>query len=243
MIAPIVNAHGERLDYTFHPGDEDAKSLVVIGHGVTGHKDRPFLVALAEGIARSGISALRFSFSGNGGSEGRFADSNISKETEDLGAVLDVLAGHELAYAGHSMGGAVGLLRASSDRRISRLISLAGMVHVRNFAERHFANLVPGRDLMWGKPGFLLPAHLQEDLVRLDSLLEPARQISVPWLFVHGTADTIVPLQDTRDAFASATCPKKLVVLEGSDHIWEPAFTPAMVDAVVDFLHETRRRT
>ena len=104
---------------------------MVIGHGVTAHKDRPFLVALAEGLSRAGIAALRISFSGNGASEGRFEDSNISKEVEDLGAVLDALPGRALAYAGHSMGGAVGVLRAARDPRIRALVSLAAIVHTR----------------------------------------------------------------------------------------------------------------
>ena len=91
--AVIRNLAGERIDYTYHAGAEVGGPVVVIGHGVTGHKDRPFLVALAEGLAEAGIAALRISFSGNARSEGRFADSNISKEVEDLGAVLDALPG------------------------------------------------------------------------------------------------------------------------------------------------------
>src|SRR5689334_13749980 len=118
MLDAIRNAQGERLDYTFHPGADDGASIVVIGHGVTGHKDRPFLIALAEGLASAGFGALRVSFSGNGRSEGRFEDSNISKEVEDLGKVLDALPNRTIAYAGHSMGGAVGVLRAVRDPRI-----------------------------------------------------------------------------------------------------------------------------
>jgi pimeloyl-ACP methyl ester carboxylesterase len=233
MQNPIFNPHGERLDHTFHPAAPGAKEIVVIGHGVTGHKDRPFLVALAEGLARAGIPALRISWSGNGGSEGRFADSTITKEVSDLGAVLDALDGYTVTYAGHSMGGAVGVLRAGTDRRIRRLISLAGMVHVRAFAERHFGSLTPGRDLMWGKPGCLLSAAYVDDLRRIDSVAGNAGQITVPWLFVHGNTDTIVPIDDSRDAFARAGGPKELVVLEGCDHVWEPGFTTRMVDAVV----------
>src|SRR5262245_14756293 len=141
MIGPIRNAHGERLDVAFHPGAADARDLVVIGHGVTGHKDRPFHLALAEGLARAGIAALRVSWSGNGDSAGKFAASNITKEVADLGAVLDALDGWRVTYAGHSMGAAVGVRRASVDSRIRRLISLAGMVHVREFAERNFGKL------------------------------------------------------------------------------------------------------
>ena len=118
MFGKINNSSGEVLDYTFHAGTEGSRHIAVLGHGVTGNKDRPFVVALAEGLAAAGIHALRFSFAGNGASEGRFADATISKEVEDLGAVLGTLDGYSVCYVGHSMGGAVGVLRASRDERI-----------------------------------------------------------------------------------------------------------------------------
>ena len=89
MFGTIRNSSGEVLDYTFHAGTEGPRHIAVLGHGVTGNKDRPFVVALAEGLAAAGIHALRFSFAGNGASEGRFADATISKAVGDLGAVLD----------------------------------------------------------------------------------------------------------------------------------------------------------
>ena len=79
MLGEIKNALGERLDYTFHPGEPNSRNIVVIGHGVTGNKDRPFVVALAEGLARAGLSALRFSFSGNRASGGKFTESTLAK--------------------------------------------------------------------------------------------------------------------------------------------------------------------
>ena len=237
----IRNAAGERLDYTYHSaaaasgaGAEPRGPLVVIGHGVTGHKDRPFLVALAEGLAAAGIAALRISFSGNAGSEGRFADSNISKEVEDLGAVLDALSGRAaLAYAGHSMGGAVGALRASRDPRIRVLVSLAAIAHTRAFADRTFGHLTPGVGLMLDKPGCVLAQAYLDDLRAIDSVLGPAAEVTAPWLFVHGTRDELVPIQDTHDAYACVRAPKQLVVLDGADHTFEPGLTPRMVDAVV----------
>jgi fermentation-respiration switch protein FrsA (DUF1100 family) len=235
----IRNAHGERLDYTFHRGAREGGPIVVIGHGVTGHKDRPFLSALAEGLASNGFSALRISFSGNAESEGRFVDSNISKEVEDLGAVLDALPSRRLAYAGHSMGGAVGVLRAARDRRIDCLISLAAIVHTRSFAKRAFGALVAGRDLMFGKPGCVLSQAYLDDLRAIDNVLAQAERVAVPWLFVHGSRDELVPISDSHDAYARAQTRKELVTLEGADHTFEPGFTGQMVAAVSEWCART----
>src|SRR5688572_12986102 len=127
MVTEIRNAQGQRLDYTYHHAREGARELVVIGHGVTGNKDRPFVVALAEGLAKAGIPSLRFSFSGNGTSQGKFTESTITREVADLGSVIDAIAERQICYVGHSMGGAVGVLRAAQDQRIRALVSLAGM--------------------------------------------------------------------------------------------------------------------
>lgn len=235
MIDRIVNPQGEKLDFAFHPGAPGARRVFIIGHGVTGHKDRPFLMALAEGLARAGIPALRVSWAGNGGSEGRFADCTITKEVADLGAVIDAVtqAGFEAAYIGHSMGAAVGVLRASSDARIQRLVTLAGMVHTRAFVEGTFGALTPGRDLMWGKPGCVLSAAYMADLRAIGTVVDCADKISVPWLLVHGVADAVVPISHSRDIVARAREPKQLVEIPGCDHIWEPGFTPQMVETVV----------
>ena len=77
--------------------------------------------------AALGVPALRFSFSGNGNSEGSFEESCITKEIGDLGAVLDALPGRQVLYVGHSMGGAVGVIRATRDERIRVQSSLSSL--------------------------------------------------------------------------------------------------------------------
>lgn len=236
MLGAIRNKHKETLDYACHEADPDSADIVVLGHGVTGNKDRPFLVALAQGLERAGINALRFSFAGNGASEGRFEDAVITKEVDDLGCVLDALKGRRVCFVGHSMGGAVGVLRASTDSRIRFLISLAGMVDTKNFALREFGDVTPDRGNMWDNPDCPLSSAYMNDLIAIDSVVERATQIAVPWLFVHGSEDDVVPLQDTRDIFTKAEGPKEFVEIPGADHVFSGDATPKMVDVVVNWI-------
>lgn len=245
MPAPLIpecltNFDGEQLDFVYHPGNPDRRELLVLGHGVTGHKDRPFLIEMAEGWAAMGLNVLRFSWSGNGDSEGDFAESNITKEVRDLDAVLGTLvdAGFEITYVGHSMGGAVGVKRAAQDPRIRRLVSLSGIVHTRSFAENAFGHLTPGEGLMFDKPGLILPRAYMVDLRTIDSVIDEVDAIKVPWLLVHGTADNVVPIQDSHDAYARATGDKTFVELPGADHLFAPDAIPQVVKTVGEWCLE-----
>ena len=233
MFGEIRNRHGEKLDYTVHEGERETKNIVVLGHGVTGNKDRPFVVALGEGLAAAGISALRFSFSGNGESEGKFTDSTISKEVEDLGAVLDQLEEYTVCYVGHSMGGAVGVLRASKDTRIQLLVSLAGMVHTEAFAQREFGDVTPDEGFMWDEPDCPLSQAYMDDLTQINTVVDLAPQITVPWLLVHGDEDDVVPIEDSHDILAKASSQAQLVTIEGANHVFSDESTSVMVEKVI----------
>ena len=236
MFGEIKNGHGERLDYAFHEGERGAKNIVVLGHGVTGNKDRPFIVALAEGLAAVGIPALRFSFSGNGASEGRFIDSTISKEVDDLCVVLDRLKDYAICYVGHSMGGAVGVLRASEDSRIQLLVSLAGMVHTKAFAQREFGDVTPDEGFMWDEPDCPLSQVYMDDLTQINTVVDRAPQITVPWLLVHGDEDDVVPIEDSHDILEGVDGQAQLITLEGASHVFSDEYTPVMVEKVVAWL-------
>ena len=236
MFGEIKNGHGERLDYAFHEGERGAKNIVVLGHGVTGNKDRPFIVALAEGLAAVGIPALRFSFSGNGASEGRFIDSTISKEVDDLCVVLDRLRDYTICYVGHSMGGAVGVLRASEDSRIQLLVSLAGMVHTKAFAQREFGDVTPDEGFMWDEPDCPLSQAYMDDLTQINTVVDRAPQITVPWLLVHGDEDDVVPIEDSHDILERVDGQTQLITLEGASHVFSDEYTPVMVEKVVAWL-------
>jgi pimeloyl-ACP methyl ester carboxylesterase len=238
MKLPITNLHGEMLDLAFHPGEKTDR-LVVLGHGVTGNKDRPLLIALAEGLNARGWSCLRISYSGNGASQGRFEESTITKEIADLQSVFDAIPeSTRIAYCGHSMGGAVGVLTAVRDERLRVLITLAGMVFTRDFCQREFGELTPDQDFMWDEKTCPLSSAYVDDLHTHESTLDAARAMEVPWLLIHGTADDVVFPADSEAAHAVAPEPKKLVCINDAGHSFDETSYPKIIDEIDAWLRQ-----
>ena len=239
MHLEILNSSKENLDYEFHGDPTDSSLLVIIGHGVTGDKDRLWAVALAEALAEAGFNALRFSFAGNGKSDGKFEACTISKEVKDLKAIVDAAEEegyHRICYAGHSMGGAVGVLAAAKDERIELLISLAGMVHTKKFCETEFGEVTPGKGNMWDEEGCPLSKAYVDDMIKINTVLNKTEKIDVPWLLVHGDKDDVVPVEEGQEMYVAAYEPKELVILEGVDHVFSGDGEGKMTEAVVSWL-------
>ncbi len=239
MFGDIRNSQGEKLAYDYLPGREGDPRIVVLGHGVTGNKDRPVVAGLAEALQQAGIASLKFSFAGNGDSEGRFIDCTVTKEIGDLGAVLDVLekAGRVIAYGGHSMGGAVGVKRTAADDRIKVLLSLAGMVDCAKFAQTEFGEETPDEGCMWEEESCPLSSTYMNDMASIGSIVDLGSAIKVPWLLLHGTEDDVVLIQDSIDIEAVATCEHKLITIEGADHSFSEHMS-AMTGPAVAWVEE-----
>lgn len=219
----LRNRQGERLDFALHRPEGEAREgrLVLLGHGVTGNKDRPILLGVGAALVAAGFPVLRFSFAGNGESEGEFGAATISKELEDLLDVVEQVGfGRRLAYAGHSQGAAVGVLAAARDERIEALVSLAGMVRTAEFYEREFGDQVPGAGVMWEDGNCPLSREYAEDMAWIGSTEAAAAEVHCPYLLVHGSADDTVPPADSELAAAAAGRRQTVqrVVIEAADH-------------------------
>lgn len=243
MNRSIKNSLGETLDYSFAPGlDAEKKTewLIVLGHGVTGNKDRPVVVDAADALNAAGFDTLRFSFAGNGDSEGDFRYATISKEVGDLESVLDAVSDKysKIAYIGHSMGSPVGVVQAVKDSRIHALVSLAGMVDTEAFAQTEFGAVSPDEGLMWEDADCPLSSNFMHDLCQTIRSVAPLAEIvTVPWLLLHGTADDVVLPKDTERIAAIKGEAVKITYIEGADHSFsQPLHKAEMTREVVRWL-------
>jgi fermentation-respiration switch protein FrsA (DUF1100 family) len=130
------------------------------------------------------------------------------------------------------------VLRAAADERIEVLVSLAGMVHTKAFAEREFGDVTPDKGFMWDDPDCPLSQAYMDDMAMIDSVAKHASKFAVPWLLVHGTEDDIVPIEDSHDVLQHANEPTKLLELPGVDHVFSGNSAAIMVEKVVAWISQ-----
>ncbi len=241
MMQKIVNSQGEVLDYSFHsanlPTNKD--TLVLIGHGLTGDKNRELVVAVANGLAEKGWNCVRFSYSGNGDSQGSYKDMCISKEVSDLKAVIQHVKKdyQKIIYIGHSMGAAVGALVVANDQLgdIVAMVSLAGMVNTLTFCETEFGNQVPDDSYMWDDMNCPLTQVFVDDLTQIKTILPAVEQVETPWLLIHGSADDVVLPIDSEQLYQQLKSARTKIMIPDADHSFSE-HQPQVVSAIEEFL-------
>jgi dipeptidyl aminopeptidase/acylaminoacyl peptidase len=75
-----------------------------------------------------------------------------------------------------------------------------------------------------------------DDMTRIKTVLNKTSKITIPWLFVHGTEDDVVPIRDSREIFNKADNPKKLIEIQDADHVFSENSTNVMVTQVVSWI-------
>ncbi len=221
--------------------------LIILCHGYKGFKDWGTWNVFSKTFAASGVAVLKFNFSYNGGTVHQpidfpdleaFGHNNYIKELDDLETVLDwvetTYAQHSnidpsnITLVGHSRGGGIVALKAAEDSRVKKLVSLAG---VSDFKSR----FPKGADLQaWKEDGvrFVMNGRTKQQMPHYFQFYEnfmanvsrltiqtAVRSLRVPYLIIHGDADTSVGLNEALTLHKWQP-ESQLVVLEGANHVF-----------------------
>ena len=230
MEQPVqFNNHcGESLSGTLHMPDTLPDRGVVIGHCFTCSRHTRILQQIAHDLAQAGFMAMRFDFSGNGQSEGAFAESSYSKHITEMKTAADFLMGKGATWiglAGHSMGAAIAILSAAESSIFKSVCALAGRFSgtdaTRFFDSGHLTELKQK-----GKIGFTsrgrrleLTKTFFEDAVRHD-LPGKIVALKIRLLVVHGDHDETVPVVEAYAAQKLNPSAVELSIIPGADHMF-----------------------
>lgn len=207
-------------------------ALLVHGGGVT-RNEGGFFTRLAAGLADSGVASLRADLPGHGDSEGQQEDLSLTSLLNTIRAGLDHLRGR-----GHSRtnvvaasfsGGMAAIYAARTGVELHRLVLLNPLLdYRRRFVDDkpvwHGGHLddVAGRELLdqgylAHSPTFRLGRALLNEVFWFAPRLELA-DVQAPTLLVHGSGDTFIPVESSRDADRRLRCEHRLLEIEGAQH-------------------------
>jgi pimeloyl-ACP methyl ester carboxylesterase len=198
----LTTADGLRLDARWHQGGD---RVVVLAHGLTVDlEENGLFEPLAAALVARGLSVLRFSYRGHGGSDGIDTATTVAGERMDLRAAIDWV-GRPVALLGSSFGAvSVSLSLAELGDAVRAVVLWQPVLDLnRTFLE---PDLPRGRELYRGwahgpidiEGRFRLGAALYAELDTIDPraafLASPQ-----PALVVHGDADSLVSHEIARD--------------------------------------------
>lgn len=226
-----------RVDVRTAARSGEARPAAIVCHGFKGFKDWGFFPKLAERLALAGFTAVTFNFSGSGVGDGeefdeleRWGHQRPSGDLEDLRTVVEFVTQDGspwVGLVGHSRGGGLAILHAARDERIQALVTWAAVEDFLRWPEEDVQKWrAEGRiDVVNTRTGQVLTIYrdalddCDENRAGPLNVLAAAARIRVPWLIVHGTADTSVPHSDAEHLRAASTAAAtELWLVDGAAH-------------------------
>ena len=232
---------------TFFSEEKTNQPIVIFCHGYKGFKDWGAWNLMAEHFAKAEFCFIKFNFSHNGGTMEdpidfpdleAFGNNNYTKELDDLDAVINWVQSHfennegvdvnQICLVGHSRGGGIAILKASEDKRITKLITLAS---VSDFGSRTstIGNLKEWKEtgvkyVLNGRTKQRMPHYYQfyEDFIANEKRLHiesAEKQLTIPHLIIHGSQDTSINISEAK-ALHHWYTNSEFKIIDNADHVF-----------------------
>lgn len=266
----ILKSSREFLTDAIFTNSDKKLPLIIFVHGYKGYKDWGAWELMGEKFANAGFYFVKFNMSHNGTTLENlnnltdlesFANNNFSRELADLEVVINhfktqkEVDSNHIILIGHSRGGGVSVIKASENKNITKLITLASISTLDRFPKNEaFEN--------WKKDGvyYIEHARTKQQLPHYFQFFEDyennkerfdvekaCRNLTIPSLFIHGSADEAVESKHSENLH-HWTKDSQFKIIENANHTfgakepWEETSLPKELNTAleycIDFLTE-----
>jgi uncharacterized protein len=221
------------------------RAAVVLVHGFSSSTDDPNVCALAEVLLDDGVDVFCYDARGHGGSEGRSTLGDL--ERHDVGAAVDAALhrSDRVVLVGASMGAIAALRYAATTGGVAGVVSVSCPSQWRLPRNVHgvFAAGLTRTRIGRAVASRWMRVQIAPRWTNPAPPVELVPQIRAPIAFVHGAADRFVPSTDAEELFALAQEPRRLQIVPGMNHAFEPQSVPTVRGAVEWALAQSMRPT
>jgi uncharacterized OsmC-like protein/alpha/beta superfamily hydrolase len=212
-----------RLDV---PSAQAPRAFALFAHCFTCSKDTKATTLIAEALADAGLATLRFDFTGLGGSEGEFANTDFSSNVADLVAAARWLETHHRAPAllvGHSLGGAAVLAAAAqipSATAVATINAPSDPAHLGKLLAGHEDEIRAkgAAEVNLAGRTFTIRREFLDDIAA-QKIVQAVAGLKRALLVMHAPADATVSVDHASAIFIAAKHPKSFVSLDTADHL------------------------
>ncbi len=218
------------------------RAFALFAHCFTCSKDILAASRIANALTDAGFAVLRFDFTGLGMSDGEFANTNFSSNTDDLLAAASWLRATHRApqvIVGHSLGGSAALAIAGEIPEVRAVVTIgapADPAHVTGAFSSSLDEIEAEGEASVELAGrtFTIRRQFVDDL-RNHVVTERVATLRKALLVLHSPVDNIVGVEHAADIFQAARHPKSFISLDGTDHLLtsppDAAFAASMIAA------------
>jgi len=219
------SSQGQTLAGLLESPDQAIRAYVLFAHCFTCGKDIAAASRISRYLVQHGFAVFRFDFTGLGNSDGDFANTNFSSNTQDLLAAASFFEEKYQApelLIGHSLGGAAVLAMASELPKVKAVVTIgapheAGHV-IHNF-DAHLETIesLGEAKVSLGMREFTIKKQFLDDLN--NQTTEHIQHLNKALLVMHSPVDLTVDISDAEKIYKAAKHPKSFVSLDTADHL------------------------
>ena len=215
-------------------------AYALFAHCFTCGKDVVAASRIARALVAKGYAVLRFDFTGLGNSDGDFANSNFSSNTQDLVHAADYLREHYNAPSiiiGHSLGGAAVLAAAKFIPEAKGIVTIGAPSDPGHVAKQFACDLdaieAQGKaEVSLAGRTFTIKKQFLDDLSSQDQETNIS-QLKKALLVFHSPLDQTVSINEAEKIYRYAKHPKSFISLENADHLLTKAQDSAYVAEII----------